>query len=78
MNYKGKGKHSINELEQICEYQKESLHVKQLKNQNLRRQRDELLDCLLEVCMYIDSSDVKEIHKNKILLMSKKTVDSCK
>lgn len=35
MKYKGKGEHSVNELESIIEFQQEELHKKQIANQDL-------------------------------------------
>lgn len=43
MEFKGKGEHSVNDLEKICINQQESLHQKQIINQELLKENQSSL-----------------------------------
>lgn len=57
--YKGKGEHSVNELEQICDEQQEKLHQMQL-------QKQDLLLTLQQIQFAVKSGAVKGLFKDEI------------
>jgi hypothetical protein len=57
MEFKGKGNHSVHELERICIHQDECLHQKQLINQDLLKA---LTSCVMSMKVHPDNEPDSE------------------
>ena len=61
MEFKGKGNHSVNELESICLDYKEKLHQKQLSNQELLEASIRLVELIETTFDYKELRDLKQV-----------------